>query len=188
MTLNIINGGKSGGTGGGGGGGGGTGAAGGDPFEWHPLAEALYDAIYPRDARTFEDVRQRMSRIERRRISNEEVGRTLRHVRDYEFEYGWTVPPVQKGNGKFRRYFPVHVKSKDVDSTISAKHLECIDYGLISAVKTIATQIGHVLGAVEMISETANMSRGHRRQYRAMASQLAGADAIAQQLVRDTAV
>lgn len=195
MTLKIINGGKtsatggSGGAGGGSGGGGGTtGASGGDPFEWHPLAEALYDSIYPRDARTFEQVRERMSRIERRRVAHEEVGRTLRHVRDHEDEYGWTVPPVQKGNGKFRRYWPVHAQSKTVDSTISAAHLECFDYGARSAVRNIATEIGHVLGAAELVADSAGLSRSQRRQYRALASHLAGADAIARQLLRDAAV
>ena len=91
MTLQVLNGGKSsaaggsGGAGGGHGGGGRTTGVSGSPFEWHPLAEALFDAVYPKDADTFEQVRQRMSRIERRRVRHEEVGRTIRHVRDHEY-------------------------------------------------------------------------------------------------------
>ena len=159
MTLQVLNGGKSsaaggsGGAGGGHGGGGGTTGASGSPFEWHPLAEALFDAVYPKDADTFEQVRQRMSRIERRRVRHEEVGRTIRHVRDHEYEYGWTIPPVQKGSGEFRRYWATLVQSKEHDSKISDDHLECFDHGMISAVRTIATQIGHVLGAAEIVAE-----------------------------------
>lgn len=192
--MKVINGGKTsasggsggaGGSGGGGSGGGAAGAGGAGPFEWHPLAEALFDAVYPRDAKTFEQVRERVSKIERRGVTHEEVGRTLRHVRDNEYEYGWTVPPVQKGSGKYRRYWATLVQTKDTDSTISADHLECFDYGMISAVRTIVTQIHHMLGAAEIVAESSGMTRGQRRQYRAFAGTLASAEAIAQQMLNE---
>lgn len=189
--MKVIDGGKtsaaggSGGAGGNGGGGGTTGASGGSPFEWHPLAEALFDAVYPKDAKTFEQVRERMSRIERRRVTHEETGRTIRHVRDHEDEYGWTIPPIQKGSGKYRRYWATLVQTKDNDSTITADHLQCFDYGMISAVRTIATQTRHILGAAEIVAESSGLTRGQRRQYRAFAAMLASADAIAQQLLNE---
>lgn len=180
MTLKVIDGGKPSAPAANGG------AGTVDAFKWHPFAEALFDACYPKDAKTFQQVVDRMSKVHRG-ISHEDVGRCLRHVRDHEFDYGWTIPPVQKGSGEFRRYFAVLVDGKDIDSKISDEHLVCFERGMYSTCKTVATMTKHALGAAEIVSESSGLGRGHRRQYRALATQLAGADAIAQELLQKLA-
>lgn len=177
MILKIVDGGKANAAAANGGA--------GEQFKQHPLAGSLYRAIYPNDAKTFEQMRARVSKYEKEEIAAEAVGRCLRHVRDNEDEYGWTVPPVQKGRGKHRRYYVVHAAAKGVDSKISDEHLECFDKGMISAVGTVTTQIGHVLGAAELVAESDGMGRGQRRQYRALASQLAGAHAMALKIINE---
>lgn|SRR5262245_15454903 len=168
MTLKVINGGKTSGSGA-------SGPAG--AFKEHPLAEALFDALHTKDARTLEQIRARMSKPNHY-VTRAQANSAIRHNRDHIAEYGWMVAFVQKGRGAKRLYW-----LQDGDKRVTADHKEAFDAATKSTLRGLATTIEHYDAQVSMIADTDGLSRGERRKYNKLAGDTAAIATLVQDLL-----
>jgi hypothetical protein len=159
MPLRVINGG------------------GGNPppqgkFRKHPFADFLWKAIYPHYAASLEQIADRMSKARGKRVSQAQASAAIRHIRDNQYKYNWTISHVQKGNGDQRRYFPVLVDGEDKTYTVT--ELDCIKAGTISSLRTIATMSAHQATTLEILIESgaSGLDRSARRLLRSATSAL----------------
>lgn len=178
MTLKILDGGKTSAPAA-------NGGAGDDGrfFRKHPLAESLWRAVYPKDADNHEQIAERMSKVCRREIEPDEVTAVIRHVRDYAFDYGWTIPPVQMGSGEFRKYFPVLV---DHDGLVidDAGHAIYVQKGAVSFMRATITRNERAAAAWEIFSGSPHLERGDKRKFRAIAAVLDGVTTMMQDALK----
>jgi len=178
MTLRLIE------------GGGGGGGAGGVFFTPHPLADHLWNAIYPRGAKSLATVAARMSRSAGIEISEATARAVISHVRVHCFEYGWGVPPVEKGRyGINRKYIVELVDPNDPDTSISESdsgdHLIVVQRGTISTARTLATMGTNASNALEIFSNAPQLTLAEKRQFRKAASMFgAAADMVREVIAR----
>ena len=151
-----------------------NGAGSSGSFEKHPLADLLWRAVYPRDAVSFEQIRERMSKLGKLGITRANVHTVVRHVRDNPFEYGWMIPFVQKGQGELRRYFPILV-DHDGDITLTdAEHLRYFQAGTASIVRNMMTEGQHLADQLEIFAGSPHLTRADKRKLRGASAVVTG--------------
>lgn len=167
MTLKVVNGGKTSAAANG------AGSEGGD-FEEHPLADLLWRAVYPKDAVSFEQIRERMSKLGKLGLSRANVHTVVRHVRDNPFEYGWMIPFVQKGCGDLRRYFPILVDHDGEITLTDQDHLVYFQAGTTSIVRNMMTEGRHLADQLEILAGSPHLSRAEKRKLRGASAVVSG--------------
>ncbi len=165
------------------------GAAGGGPkkrkFKPHPLADSLWRSVYPKDAISYEQIRERMSRHAKKEITFHQVNNCIYHVRHHAYDYEWDIAHVQKGAiGEHRAYFPILVDAKDPDyRVVSEDHVVHLKKGVVSSANTLATMAEHESVALEIFANLPDVDRGDKRILRAASSMFTAAAKMAQDVI-----
>ena len=185
MSLRVVGGTAATANGGGGGRGGRGGRRGTPPpraFRPHPLADHLWNAIFPSGVKSLYRIATIMTRSAGIDVSVGMVREVITHVRKYQEAYEWTVPPVEKGRtGTFRKYIasPLDVTG---DSAITATeadgHQEAVTRGMVSTLRTISTNAERAGASVDMFANSPHISRTDKRMLRGAAAAQTGAAQI----------
>lgn len=101
--------------------------------------DALYKALQPDGAESYESLRKQMARILGVRFSLSQVNCTLAYLRRHAEEYGWTVPYVKRGtaiDGEEHRFFILDIE-RDPDFRMDAEYRGNFDNGCHTSVGVI---------------------------------------------------
>ena len=185
MTLRVVGGSAAAASGNGGGGG--RGGRRGTPppraFKPHPLADHLWNAIYPSGVKSLFRIATIMTRSAGIDVSIAKVSEVIAHVRKYQEAYTWTVPPVEKGRaGVYRKYIasPVNVDDPDYEITAAEAdgHLEAVQRGMVSTLRTISTNGERAGASVDTFANSPHVTRTDKRALRGAGAALTGASQI----------
>jgi len=128
-----------------------------------------------------------MSKTSKRRITTEIAGHVIRHVRDNALDgYGWSIPAVQMGNGKFRKYVPVLVDHDEIVMDDEG-HVIFIQKGAVSLIRGLVTRMIQAAMAYEIFAGSPHLERGDKRKFRAIAAILDGVTTMMQDALKKVA-
>ena len=191
MSLRVVGGTTAPGNGGGGGGSGRGRGRGPTPpppraFKPHPLADHLWNALFPSGVKDVARIATLMTRSAGIEVTPYTVIAVITHVRKYQEAYTWTVPPVEKGrSGTFRKYIAAPVDTTG-DNAISAQeadgHQEAVTRGMASTLRTISTNGERAGASVDTFANSPHVTRTDKRALRGAAAALTGAA----QIIKDT--
>ena len=143
-------------------------------FRPHPLSTLLWNAIYPEGQRALKTIASRMTKAAGYEVTPAAAHCVITHVRKYAYDYGWTVPAVQKGRGLNCKYLPALVDPNDPTTMITANesddHLDSVRAGTISSLRNMATEAERTGTALEIFAAAPQLTRSEKRMLNNAAS------------------